>query len=64
MRYLYIEINLIKTLVMGCGCKNKGNQQAAAAPQQQVSTQNEGTKNQTVQESVKKIVERYYNNKK
>lgn len=49
---------------MGCGCKNKGNQQTAAAPQQQVKTENASTKNQTVQESVKKIVERYYNNKK
>ena len=48
---------------MGCGCKNKGNQQAAPAPQQQVNTQNESTKNQTVQESVKKIVEKYYKNK-
>jgi hypothetical protein len=48
---------------MGCGCKNKGNQ-AAPAPQQQAKVQNEATKNQTVQDSVKKIVERYYNNKK
>ena len=44
---------------MGCGCKknNGGNtvQQPVVQPQQ--------TQTQTVQESVKKIVEKYYNNK-
>jgi hypothetical protein len=43
---------------MGCGCKNKGNQQAAQSAPKQVQEQ---PKNATVQESVKKIVEKYYN---
>lgn len=47
---------------MGCGCKNKGNQQASA-PQQVPRPQQETVKNQSVQESVKKIVEKYYKNK-
>lgn len=44
----------------GCGCKNKtngtSNPQQLTAPQQPV-------KNTTVQESVKKIVEKYYTKK-
>jgi hypothetical protein len=47
---------------MGCGCKNKGNQQAST-PQQAPRPQQETVKNQSVQESVKKIVEKYYNKK-
>lgn len=46
---------------MGCGCKNKGVQQASqptAQPQQQQ------TKNPNIQESIKKVVEKYYNKKK
>jgi hypothetical protein len=46
---------------MSCGCKNKGNQQAAQAAPQQV--QKPVVKNQTVQESVKKVIEKYYNKK-
>jgi DNA-binding protein Fis len=46
---------------MGCGCKNKGNQQAAQVAPQQV--QQQPVKNQTVQESVKKVIEKYYNKK-
>ena len=50
---------------MGCGCKNKGNQQAAQAPTQaqQPTVQRQAVKNQTVQESVKKVIEKYYNKK-
>jgi hypothetical protein len=47
---------------MSCGCKNKGNQ--AAAPQQAVRTEaapRPAVQNQTVQESVKKVIEKYYN---
>ena len=55
---IYIQINLIKTIVMGCGCKNKGNQQAAQ--QAPISTaQKPAVPNQTVQESVKKVIEKY-----
>jgi hypothetical protein len=47
---------------MGCGCKNKGNQQAAQqAPQRTVSEQAKNT--DSVKESVKKIGEKYYNKK-
>jgi hypothetical protein len=49
---------------MGCGCKNKGNQ--AAAPQQAARTEaapRPAVQNQTVQESVKKVIEKYYNKK-
>jgi hypothetical protein len=42
----------------GCGCKNKSNQ--TQTTQQQVSQPQQPVKNQTVQESVKKIVEKYY----
>lgn len=41
---------------MGCGCKNKGNQQ-------NTQTQNVNKTNQTnanVQESIKKVIQKYY----
>ena len=44
---------------MGCGCKNGGNlapqPQQGAQPQPQPQPQN-----QTIQESIKKVVEKYY----
>jgi DNA-binding protein Fis len=43
---------------MGCGCKNKNNQQNTQVGGQQ--TQQPAVKNQTVQESVKKVIEKYY----
>ena len=47
---------------MGCGCKNKGNPQAAQQPTQRtVSEQAKNT--DSVKDSVKKIVEKYYNKK-
>lgn len=49
---------------MGCGCKNKGNQQQTAQPvQQPISEQRPQIQNQNVPDSVKKIVEKYYNKK-
>lgn len=59
---IYKKINTIKTNVMGCGCKNKGNQQAAQSARP-VQEQKNTVPNQTVQDSVKKIVEKYYNKK-
>jgi hypothetical protein len=47
---------------MGCGCKNKGNQPSTPS-QQSAGQQTTSVKNQSVQESVKKIVEKYYNKK-
>ena len=41
---------------MGCGCKNKTNEQQA----QPVQTQQNG---QNIQNAVQKIVEKYYNKK-
>ena len=46
---------------MGCGCKNKGNQQQTQPAPQVVQAPQQQT--QSVQESVKKIVEKYYKNK-
>jgi hypothetical protein len=46
---------------MGCGCKKN---QSEAAPQPQTPVQPQPhAQNVTVQESVKKIVEKYYKNK-
>ena len=49
---------------MGCGCKNKANQaqtqQAQTAAQQPAQS---NVKQVNVQESVKKIVQKYYRNK-
>jgi len=57
-----LENKLIKTKEMACGCKNKGNQQPAQAARP-VQEQKNTVPNQTVQDSVKKIVEKYYNKK-
>ena len=46
-------------MIMGCGCKKN---QAQAAPQPQAQPQ-PAPQNATVQESVKKIVEKYFKNK-
>lgn len=48
---------------MGCGCKNKANQEAQPT-QQSVSPQTQTTNNSTIQESIKKVVEKYYTKKK
>lgn len=48
---------------MSCGCKNKNNGSQNIQPAQVNNTQ---TQNQspTIQESIKKVVEKYYNKKK
>ncbi len=51
---------------MGCGCKNKS--QGAQTPQTQsnpnVNTSNvQQTKSSSIQENIKKVVEKYYNKK-
>ena len=55
---------LIKKIIMGCGCKNKTNQQVQQAQQaQQAQTQSGGNATQVktnVQENVKKIINKYY----
>lgn len=48
----------------GCGCKNKGNQaqpQQTPVPNQQAKpAQAQRPANPTIQESIKKVVEKYY----
>ncbi len=46
---------------MSCGCKNKPNQPTPPAPSQP-SPSNQVNPN--IQESIKKVVEKYYNKKK
>lgn len=46
---------------MACGCKNKQNQAQTQSPQQTQQTQQKS--NGTIQEAIKKTVEKYYNKK-
>jgi hypothetical protein len=48
---------------MSCGCKNKGNQQAAASQPAQKTVSEQAKTTDSVKDSVKKIVEKYYNKK-
>ena len=59
---IYFKINFLKNITMGCGCKNKGNQ---TPPPQTTQSQPQSTSSQkpvnpTIQESIKKVVEKYY----
>lgn len=47
---------------MSCGCKNKANQQQAQQAQVQTQQANTNTaqNNTNVQESVKKVIQKYY----
>jgi len=48
---------------MGCGCKNKGQEQQGQQTQQGANTQESTNTTQTkanVQESVKKVISKYY----
>jgi hypothetical protein len=47
---------------MSCGCKNKANQQQAQQSQVQTQQANTNTaqNNTNVQESVKKVIQKYY----
>ena len=49
----------------GCGCKNKGivTQQSGQPQTNQVQPQQQ-VKSPNIQESIKKVVEKYYNKKK
>jgi hypothetical protein len=47
---------------MSCGCKNKQNQ--AASQPQTAQPQQQQVKNPNIQESIKKVVEKYYNKNK
>ena len=46
---------------MGCGCKNKANQ---AQPQQTNVATQQTQQSPSIQESIKKVVEKYYTKKK
>ena len=52
---------LKKTKKMSCGCKNKQNQ--AASQPQTAQPQQQQVKNPNIQESIKKVVEKYYKKK-
>lgn len=52
---------------MGCSCKNKSNQKQNLTPQQTNAQQTlqqvqaQRTQNTSIQESIRKVVEKYYN---
>jgi hypothetical protein len=48
---------------MGCGCKNKGNNTPTNNQQIKQSVPAPGNSNPAIQESIKKIVEKYYKKK-
>jgi hypothetical protein len=51
---------------MGCGCKNKANQTQTTqtgSGQNQAPSQATPPKTQPIQESIRKVVEKYYNKK-
>lgn len=48
---------------MGCGCKNKGQQPQQVSQPNTQGAQQPQTPNNTIQESIKKVVEKYYKNK-
>ena len=61
MNDIYGYINIKTYIVMGCGCKQKQNQQAEQPQQPQTQAQPQQPANgSNVQESVKKIVQKYY----
>jgi hypothetical protein len=57
-----IKINHSNNLVMGCGCKNKANQQQAQQSQVQTqqAVQTNAQTSSNVQENVKKVISKYY----
>jgi DNA-binding protein Fis len=48
---------------MSCGCKNKQNQPTPSTPANQSQTNTQNSQNNTIQESIKKVVEKYYQKK-
>jgi hypothetical protein len=54
------KINYLNNKVMACGCKNKNNGQTPPPSQQPPAQSNN---NQSVQESIRKVVEKYYGKK-
>lgn len=49
---------------MSCGCKNKNNGNQTPQTQGAQTTAQNQQKNATIQESIRKVVEKYYNKKK
>jgi hypothetical protein len=47
----------------GCGCKNKNNGSQAQQAQTAQPSQPQQVSSPTIQESIKKVVEKYYNKK-
>lgn len=58
---IYVYINFKTYIIMGCGCKNQGNQ-TPPPPAQQTNTPAGQSQPQTqpIQESIRKVVQKYY----
>jgi hypothetical protein len=55
----YYKLKKQKTMG-GCGCKNKNNGNQVPQPQTAQPVQNNTQNSPTIQESIKKVVEKYY----
>jgi len=62
IKTIYNIINLKKPTNMSCGCKNKNKGTQGQQPQP-VQNNTQQTSSPSVQESIKKIVEKYYKKK-
>jgi hypothetical protein len=64
---IYGYINIKTYIKMGCGCKQKANQsqpvQQSGQSQPQAPSQAPQPKTAPIQESIRKVVEKYYNKK-
>jgi hypothetical protein len=60
---IYGYINFKSYITMGCGCKNQGNQTPPPAQQTNTPAGQSQPQTQPIQESIRKVVERYYTKK-
>ena len=58
---IYGYINFNTYIIMGCGCKNQGNQTPPPQAQQTNTTAVQSQpQTQPIQESIRKVVQKYY----
>jgi hypothetical protein len=57
---IYGYINFKSYITMGCGCKNKGTQTPPPAQQTNTPAGQSQPQTQPIQESIRKVVEKYY----
>ena len=57
---IYGYINFKSYFTMGCGCKNKGTQTPPPAQQTNIPAGQSQPQTQPIQESIRKVVEKYY----